>query len=70
MNLVPSCAYEGCQNMATGRCEGYQTSIFSSENDVFGNDCGQYFCQEHLKIGCLCIVCPRHRTGIHRCVIL
>ena len=74
------CAYEGCRNEATGKCEGHQKCLCAGDNDeAFLNDCGQYFCRDHLHWGwgifCVngCIAapqCPKHHTGISCCVIL
>ena len=76
------CAYKDCKNKATGKCEGHQKcnySIFKcyTQQESFLNDCGKYFCQEHLDWGWGCIFvngcsaspqCPYHHTGI-KCII-
>lgn len=80
MDLRYMCTYEGCNNPATGRCEGSQSCYwtFDEKSQPFVNDCEQYFCQDHLKWGwgCFCIngciaspQCPQHHTGIS-CTIL
>ena len=76
------CAYDKCENKATGKCEGnqkYNSKVFTYDpKQSFLNDCGEYFCQDHLKWGwgCFCIngcvaspQCPKHHTGNY-CILL
>ena len=74
MNIIPPCAYEGCQNISSGICEGSQKSICFLKNErekysLFDNDCGKYFCQDHLKSRWGSVTCTYHHKE-NRCVIL
>jgi hypothetical protein len=75
------CSYNGCQNLATGKCSGSQNCIWQCDDEgyAFKNNCGGYFCTDHLIWGwglpCVncCIAtkqCPIHHTGIYCCTIL
>ena len=82
MDLRRYCSYDKCVNIASGKCAGHQSCMWcpvDGERYAFANDCGEYFCREHLKWGwglyCIncCIAspqCPKHHTGIHCCTIL
>lgn len=74
----PICAFKDCKNLATGKCDGSHNCMCGGEEYEFHNNCGEYFCTDHLQWGwgwpCVncCAAqkqCPEHHSGI-KCVIL